>query len=114
MPATAVVRHIGEGKRGRQLSAPTQSDAMNPRTGALRIGQTAPNIPSNKGLRQSAARYNPRIPGPTLLEIALFSAGSDLRSAVQRRNPKPPIPGMAKRPSLRHLEVSRILAQSPL
>ena len=47
-----------------------------------------------------------------LSETALFTAGSCLRSAVQGRNPKPPIPGRAKRSSLRQLAVSRILAQS--
>jgi hypothetical protein len=59
---SAVVRQIGERKRGRQLSAPTQSDVVKPRTGALGEGQTAVNMPSNKGLRPPAALHNPCIP----------------------------------------------------
>jgi hypothetical protein len=62
MPTTAVVRHIGERKRGRQLSAPTQSDWCEASNGMLGEGEAAPNMSSNKGLRPPVAPCNPRIP----------------------------------------------------
>ena len=60
----------------------------------------------------SSPRTIPELRYSSLSEPALFSAGSRLRSAVQGRNPKPPIPGRTKRSNLRQLAVSRILAQS--
>jgi len=48
MPTTAMVQHTSERQRGRP---PDQSDGAMICSGALREGQTAPKIPSNKGLQ---------------------------------------------------------------
>ena len=82
--------------------------------GRSREGQTAPNIPSNKGLHPPAAPVqspNSSIQASQRLRCSQQVAASDRPFRVGIL--KPPIPGRAKRSSLRQLAVSRILAQSP-
>ena len=107
MPTTAMVQHIGERKRGQQLSAPTQSDRAMARTGRSREGQTAPKIPSNKGLHLPSAPVqsaNSSIQGSQRLRCSQQIVASDrpFRAGIL----KPAIPERAKRSSLRQLAVS--------
>ena len=108
----------GPTDRGAQARAATQrANSIGwcvARAGALREGQNTPNIRSNKGLHPPVAPYNPRIPSIQASERLRCSqqvAASDRRFRIGIL--KPPIPGRAKRSSLRQLAVSRILAQSP-
>ena len=75
--------------------------------GALREGQTAPKVPSNKGLHLPSAPDTIReFQYSRLSENALLSVGSCLRSAFRTVILKPTVPGRAKHSSLRQLAVS--------
>ena len=75
--------------------------------GALREGQTAPKVPSNKGLHLPSAPDTIReFQYSRLSENALLLVGSCLRSAFRTVILKPTVPGRAKHSSLRQLAVS--------
>ena len=74
---------------------------------ALREGQAAPKIPSNKGLRSATSPRTIReFQYSRVSENALLSAGSCVRSAAQGWNPAASHPRKAKRSSARQLAVS--------
>src|SRR5215831_4663071 len=112
-PTPAVVRQVGNCKRGRQLSAPAESDAGARCTGALWRDQTPPNGPSTKGFRPPGAPYNARIPG-----FAPFGYLHAVQQVAASNRPfkvgsqKLPIPGRPNRSNPRQFVISRILAQS--
>src|SRR5277367_4530685 len=99
---TAVVRHIGERKAPAATEHANSTGWCEASHGALREGQTAPNMRQIRGYGRQQLRTIPEFPlFKPLRDCAVLRHGvtSDRRFRVGIV--RPPIPGRAKRSSLR-------------